>query len=76
MIDHALWLILMQHRTRMYPYIHVVLGGLVHLITMILCAVHEETTDYAFTDVSVVIVLVNAKLFVVHIYLYALKEAG
>lgn len=66
----------MQHRTWMYPYIHVVLGGLVHLITMILCAVHEESTDDAFTDVGVVVVLVNAQLFVVYVYLYTLKQAG
>lgn len=60
MIDHAFWLILMQHRTGMDPYVHVVFGGFVHLITMVLCAVYEETTDDAFTDVCVVVVLVDA----------------
>lgn len=44
----------------MDPYVHIVFGGLVHLISMIFGTVHEETTDDALTDVGVVIVLVDA----------------
>lgn len=60
MIDHAFWLILMQHRTWMDPYVHVVLGGFVHLVSMVLCTVHEKTADDAFADICVVVVLVDA----------------
>lgn len=67
MIDNTLRLVLVQHRTWMYSHTHSVLGGFVDLLAMITCAVHEETTDDALTNVSVEIVLVDTQLFVTHV---------
>ena len=53
--------------------VHVEFGGFIDLLAMVLCTVHKETVYYTFTDVCVLIVLVDAVLLVVYIYLDTLE---
>lgn len=76
MINYALRLIFVEHRAWMYPHIHVVLGCLIDLLSMVLGTVHKESTDNAFTDVSILVVLVDTQLLIIDVHLYPLKQAG
>lgn len=64
MVNHALGLVLVEHRTGMYADIHVGFGSFVYLISMILCAIHEETTDDTFSYVGVLIIFIDTQLFI------------
>lgn len=55
--------------------VHVKFCGFVDLFTMILSTVHKEAAYYTFTDVCVLVILIDAVLLVVYIDLDTLEEA-
>jgi hypothetical protein len=56
--------------------VHIVLDSFIDLLSMVLCTVHEESTDDTLTNVCIVVVLINTQLFVVYINLDPLEQAS
>ena len=60
MVNDALGLVFVEHRTGMYSDAQHGFGCFVYIFTVVSGAVSEESTGYAFPNVGVLIVFVNA----------------
>jgi hypothetical protein len=66
----------MEHRAWVDAHIHIKFRGFVDFLPMISGAIHEKAANDAFPNISVLIVLVNAQLFIVYIHLYSFEQSS
>jgi hypothetical protein len=75
-INHTLRLVFMEHRAWVDAHIHIKFRGFVDFFSMISRTVHEKAAHDALPNISVLIVLINAQLFIVYVHLYSLKQSS